>query len=99
MIGRAFGILPTDDRIKNLSPFQSLWLYAHIRRESNAENKRQWDVVKFLAAVINPAMAKQLLKDDTDSVVTVNESFENDLKNIDPGFDMAEYKAQVEGLE
>ena len=58
-----------------------------------------WEMVKVLAAVINPSAAKEMFREDEDSQETLNENFEADLKAIDPGFEMSSCKEIMDGLD
>ena len=58
-----------------------------------------WEMVKLLAAVINPVIAKDLLKDDKTSEEVVDSNFEETLKRMDPNFDFASYKQITDSIE
>ena len=58
-----------------------------------------WDMVKLLAVVINPVIAKELLKDDSPSIEVTDSNFEETLKRMDPNFDFASYKQVTDSLE
>lgn len=59
-----------------------------------------WEMVKTLAFATNPTIAKEMFrKDGGESLETINENFERDIKAIDPYFDMDNFKDIAEGLE
>ena len=88
-------MLPTDPKIRSLSPFQSLWLYTHIIKEKKEERDYMYNLVKLVCTISNPSVAKAAFNADTQEQ-TVNDNFENDLKSIDPNFKMDEYKEFLE---
>jgi hypothetical protein len=58
-----------------------------------------WDMVKLLAAVINPTAAKEMFREDGENIETYNENFEADLKKIDPGLDLSACREVLESLD
>ena len=57
-------------------------------------------LVKLLASVINPHVAKTMFAEENgESQETINVNFESDIKAIDPGFDMSSCKEIMDGFD
>ena len=109
MIGRAFGVLPSDKSIRALSPFQTLWIYTHIKKEQAEERKFQTELVKVLSYMINPTSAKKVFDPkpgpsiengvEREDINISENAFIAQLKAMDPSFNVASYKAVTESLD
>jgi hypothetical protein len=97
--------LPTDSALRGLSPFQSLWLYTHIKKEQAEDRKFFTDLIRTLSYMINPRAAKKVF-DSTESergvqresVEMTEKDFISQIKKMDPTFDESGYKSITEGM-
>lgn len=78
-------MLPTDPRIKSLSPYQVLWLFGHIVKEKREERAFLTDMVKLLCAMINPEGAKKVFSREDETIIG-DSDFEANIKSLDPHF-------------
>jgi hypothetical protein len=56
-------------------------------KEKREERDYMYDMVKLICSVINPSAAKEIFSPENQVIVT-NSNFEQDLRNIDPNFNM-----------
>lgn len=85
-------MLPTDPKIRALSPYQTLWLATHIKKEQMEEREYYYNLAKMVCSVINPTVAVKAFKEPDEEEFVENENFEQDLKALDPEFNMDSVK-------
>lgn len=78
---RAFGALPTEQRVKDLNEHQWMWLYQNLSKERQENTEEKIEDMDYLAFFINPEMAQKVRenkKKDSDgnssSLFTTNEN-------------------------
>jgi hypothetical protein len=91
-VGKAFGILPTDLKLRSLSKFQVLWLYVRAKRDELLREKMDTDQAKLICSFINPEAAEKVFKEQ---IVSVSDEFEQAILERDPNFDMSTFKKMM----
>lgn len=60
------------------------------------EEERLWNALRLLCTFINPQAAEKVFKEPE---VSVNVGFEDNLKALDPNFDISKYKDVLDALD
>lgn len=90
--------MPTDPRLKDLSPFQELWILSQARKRKNSEDERTYDLVKLICSFIDADRAKKLFTEG-ERVEVDDSDFLAQMKEIDPNFDTKEYVEILKDME
>lgn len=93
-MGKAFGLLPTDLRLKKLSKFQILWLYIRAKRDEALAEKSITNQTRLICSFINPEAAEKVFN-NTETIVSESDEFEKAIMERDPNFDMATFKRMM----
>ena len=93
-MGKAFGLLPTDLKLRQLSRFQLLWLYIRVKRDESLQEKSVTNQTKLICSFINPEAAEKLFK-DTEVIESDSDEFERAIMERDPNFDMSTFKKMM----
>lgn len=79
-----------------LSPFQELWLYSHVKRRQLLDQDKEEGYAKLLCTFINPKAAEKAFKEKE---VSESAGFVDDLKELFPNFNPDDYKDVLEEEE
>ena len=93
-MGKAFGLLPTDLRLRRLSKFQILWLYIRAKRDEALAEAAVTNQTRLICSFINPEAAEKVFK-DIEVIESDSDEFEKAIMERDPGFDMATFKRMM----
>jgi hypothetical protein len=89
-------MLPTDQRILGLSPFQQIWIYSHIKRLRKVEAEERMSALRLICTFINPKAAKEVFGERE---IVESSGFFEDLKSMDPNFNPDEYDEILRDME
>ena len=69
-------------------------MYTHLKKHEGRQQKQMYDLAKLICSFVNPGAAEDFFSVKPESIENVG--FVDDMKKLDPNFDISKYEDMLE---